>query len=74
MMSKQKAFLDNTKVIVMSTIAGVHTVVPKIGYSLCQILMAIKSKDDSEMGLFIFIDEQDSGEVYTTLFTVHKDR
>ena len=74
MMSKQKAFLDNTKVIATSTIAGVHTVVSKIGYSLCQILMAIKSKDDPDMGLFISIDEKDSDGAYTTLFTVHKDR
>ena len=73
-MSKQKAFLDNTKVIATSTIAGVHTVVSKIGYSLCQILMAIKSKDDPDMGLFISIDEKDSKGAYTTLFMVHKDR
>ena len=74
MMSKQRAFLDNTKVISTTTIAGVHTVVTNIGYSLCQSLMAIKSRDDAEMGLFISIDEQDSNGSYTTLFTVNKDR
>lgn len=74
MMSKQNTFLDNTKVISASTIAGAHTIVQKIGYSLCQIIMAIKSKDDSEIGLSISIHEQDSDSPYTTLFTVHKDR
>jgi hypothetical protein len=74
MMSKQRAFLDNTKVIRTSTIAGVHSVVKKIGFSLCQVLMAIKSKDDPDMGLFISIDEQDADGSYTTVFTVHNDR
>jgi hypothetical protein len=65
MMSKQRAFLDNTKVIRTSTIAGVHSVVKKI---------AIKSKDDPNMGLFISIDEQDADGSCTAVFTVHNDR
>jgi hypothetical protein len=75
MMAKQKVFQENTKHIHTSTIAGLHTVVTKIGFSLCQILMAIKSVDDTNtMGLFISIDEklQDGG--YTVVFTAHKDR
>jgi hypothetical protein len=74
MMSKQKVFQDNTKIIPTSTIAGLHTVVTKIGFSLCQILMAIKSNADKAMGLFISIDEQFLNNEYTTIFTVHKDR
>jgi hypothetical protein len=42
MMSKQKAFLDNTKVVHADAIAGLHAAIDKIGgFSLCQILMAM---------------------------------
>jgi hypothetical protein len=75
MMSKQKAFMANTKVVHTDTIAGLHTVLEKVGsYSLCQILMAIRSRDDAAMGLFIAIDEQHADGAYTTAFTVHNDR
>ena len=74
MMSKQKVFQETTKMIYTSTIAGVHTIAPKIGFSLCQILMAIKSAHDPDMGLFISIDEHFLAGEYSTIFTVHNDR
>jgi hypothetical protein len=73
MTSEQRAFLDNTKVIRTSAIAGVHSVVKKTGLSLCQVLMVIKSKDVPEMGLFISIDEQDADGSCAAVFTVHDD-
>jgi hypothetical protein len=72
MMSKQKAFLDNAKVVHADTIAGLHAAIDKIGgFSLCQILMATRLSDDKEMGLFITIDEQHLDGSHTTAFTVH---
>jgi hypothetical protein len=73
-MSKQKAFQSNTKYITSNTIAGIHFVVPEIHFSLCQILMSIKSLDDDTMGLFISIDEKLIDGSYEIIFTVHKDR
>jgi hypothetical protein len=74
MMSKQRRFLDTAKVIRTSAIAGVHSVVKKTRFSLCQVLMAIKSKDDPNMGLFVSIDEQDADGSCSAVFTVHNDR
>jgi hypothetical protein len=48
--------------------------VPEIGFSLCQILMAIKSTTDPDMGLFIAIDEVFQNGGYDVIFTAHKDR
>jgi hypothetical protein len=75
MMSKQKAFITNTKLIPAATIAGLHMVLEKAGgYSLCQTLMAIRSADDAEMGLFISIDKKQIDGSCTTIFTAHNDR
>jgi hypothetical protein len=74
MMSKQKVFLEQTKYIHTSTIAGIHIYISKIGFSLSQILMSIKSKKDESMTLFIAIDENLTGGSYEVVFTVHKDR
>jgi hypothetical protein len=74
MMSKQKMFLANTKYVNTSTIAGIHIVIPKIGFSLCQVLMSIKSQDFPDLGQFISIDEKISDGAWTVIFTVHKDR
>jgi hypothetical protein len=57
MMAKQRVFLANAKLISTTTIAGIHIAIPKIGFTLCQVLMAIKSIDFPGMGLFIAIDE-----------------
>ena len=74
MMSKQKVFLAQTKYINTSTIVGIHIFIDKIGFSLSQILMSIKSTSDESMGLFISIDENLTGGGYEVIFTVHKDR
>jgi hypothetical protein len=73
-MAKQRVFLANTKLISTITIAGSHIAILKIGFTLCQVLMAIKSIDFPGMGLFIAIDENFVEGSYTVLFTVHKDR
>jgi hypothetical protein len=75
MMSKQKAFLDNTRLIKTKTIAGIHTVMDEIGEcTLCQILMAIRSIPDPDHGLFIAIDELTEDDNCITVFTVHLER
>jgi hypothetical protein len=75
MMSKQKAFLDNAKVVRTLTIAGIHAVIKKIGeHTLCQILMAVRSTLDPEKGLFIGIDELQVGGKHIAALTVHLDR
>jgi hypothetical protein len=74
MMAKQRVFLASTKLINTTTIAGIHIAVPKIGFTLCQVLMAIKSIDFPNLGLFITINKNFIEGSYTVLFTVHKDR
>jgi hypothetical protein len=74
MMAKQKVFQENTKIINTTTIAGIHVIVQQIGFSLCQILMSIKSNRDRTMTVFISIDEQVIDGQYVVVFTAHKDR
>jgi hypothetical protein len=45
MLAKQKAFLASTKQIRANTIAGPHVLNPKVGHTLCQVLMSIRSVD-----------------------------
>jgi hypothetical protein len=44
------------------------------GYSLCQTLLAIRSADNAEIGLFILIDEKQIDGSCTTIFAAHNDR
>jgi hypothetical protein len=74
MMSKQKVFTESLEPITTTTIAGLHLYIPKIGYTLCQILMSMKSFNNPEMGLFISIDEQILPSSYQVTFMAHKDR
>jgi hypothetical protein len=74
MMAKQRVFLANTKLISTTTIAGIPIAIPRIGFTLCQVLMAIKLIDFPDIGLFISIAENFVEGSYTVLFTVHKDQ
>jgi hypothetical protein len=74
MMSKQKGFLTSLATILTTTIAGLHHYIPKLGYNLCQILMAMKLFKLPEMGLFISIDETIVDQSYNVTFTYHVDR
>jgi hypothetical protein len=74
MMCKQKVFLTSLATISMTTIAGLHHYIPKLGYNLCQILMAMKSFKSPEMGLFISIDKEIIDQSYNVTFTSHVDR
>ena len=74
MLAKQKAFLASTKQISTNTIACLHLPNAKVGYTLCQVLMSIRSVDNPELGLFISIDDELSERGYEVTFTVHNDR
>ena len=74
MLSKQKAFLENTKQISTNTIAGIHLLNDEIGFTLAQVLISIKSFNYPELGLFIAIDEEMTAGAYSVIFTVHLDR
>jgi hypothetical protein len=74
MMCKQKVFLTSLATISTTTIAGLHHYIPKLGYNLCQILMAMKSFKSPAMGLFISIDEEIIDQSYNVTFTSHVDR
>jgi hypothetical protein len=74
MMCKQKVFLASLSTISTTTIAGLHHYIPKLGYNLCQVLMAMKSFKSPEMGLFISIDEVLDDHNYMVTFTSHVDR
>jgi hypothetical protein len=74
MMCKQKMFLTSLATISTTTIAGLHHYIPKLGFNLCQILMAMKSCRSPETGLFIYIDEEIIDQSYNVTFTSHVDR
>jgi hypothetical protein len=74
MLSKQKAFLDNTRQINTSTIAGLHIFHPTIKFTLCQVLMSMRSIANPDFGLFISIDDKLTDHDYQVTFTVHLDR
>jgi hypothetical protein len=74
MMSKQKVFTESLEAIHTTTIVGLHLYIPQIGYTLCQILMSMKSFNDPNMGLFISIDEHILAASYVVTFMAHRDR
>ena len=73
-LAKQKAFLAHTKQIHTSTIAGLHSYHPTIKFTLCQVLMSMRSIDNPDLGLFISIDDDLSEKGYEVIFSVHLDR
>jgi hypothetical protein len=73
MMGKQKKLLKDAKVIYTDTICSLHYYVDQIGYTLCQILMSMRSANEPDMQLFMAVDERTFGS-YAVAFTVHKDR
>jgi hypothetical protein len=73
MMGKQKKIMKDAKTIYTYTICSLHFYVPQIGYTLCQILMSMRSTYEPETQLFMAVDERTYGS-YAVAFTVHKDR
>jgi hypothetical protein len=73
MIAKQKNIMKNAKVINTDTISSLHYYVPQIGYTLCQLLMSMRAPSDTEVQLFMAVDERSYGG-YAVSFTVHKDR
>jgi hypothetical protein len=73
MMGKQKKIMKDAKTIYTDTICSLHFYVPQIGYTLCQILMSMRSATDPGTQLFMAVDERTYGS-YAVAFTVHKDR
>jgi hypothetical protein len=73
MMGKQKKIMKDAKTIYTDTICSLHFYVPQIGYTLCQILMSMRSANDPDTQLFMAVDERTYGS-YAVAFTVHKDR
>jgi hypothetical protein len=73
MMGKQKKIVKDAKTIYTDTICGLHYYVPQIGYTLCQILMSMRSTHDPDTQLFMAVDERTYGS-YAVAFTVHRDR
>jgi hypothetical protein len=73
MVGKQKKIIKDSKPMFTDTICGLHYLVPELGYTLCQILMSMRSANDPDIQLFMVVDEQPFG-IYTVAFTVHKDR
>jgi hypothetical protein len=74
MLAKQKAFLASTKQIRTNTIAGLHILNSKVGHTLCQVLMSIRSVDYPEYTLFTSVDDHLSESEYEVIFTAHNDR
>ena len=74
MLAKQKAFLASTKQNSTNTIACLHSPNSKVGYTLCQVLMSIRSVDHPDLDLFISIDDELSERGNEVIFTVHIDR
>jgi hypothetical protein len=72
MVGKQKKISKDTLAVTTDTIAGLHIFVPKIGYTLCEILMAMRSASNPNTQLFMTVDERMWG-TYAVSFTVHKD-
>ena len=73
MVGKQKKIIKDSKPIFTDTICGLHYRVPELGYTLCQILMSMRSANDPDTQLFMAVDERPFG-TYAVAFTVHKDR
>jgi hypothetical protein len=73
MVGKQKKIVNEASGIHTDTICGLHYYVPQIGYTLCQILMSMRSANDPETQLFMVVDER-MWSTYAVTFTVHKDR
>ena len=74
-LAKQKAFLASTKQISTNTIACLHLPNSKVGYTLCQVLMSIRSVGhQQDLGLFISIDDELLESGYEVIFRVHIDR
>jgi len=73
MVGKQKKIIKDSKDISTDTICGLHYRVPELGYTLCQILMSMRSANDPDTQLFMAVDERPYG-TYAVVFTVHKDR
>jgi hypothetical protein len=73
MMGKQKKIMKDARTIYTDTICSLHYYVPQIGYTLCQILMSMRSANDPDTQLFMAVDERTYGS-YAVAFTVHKDR
>jgi hypothetical protein len=73
MMGKQKKIMKDAKTIYTDTICSLHLYVPQIGYTLCQIIMSMRSATDPGTQLFMAVDERTYGS-YVVTFTVHKDR
>jgi hypothetical protein len=57
MMGKQKKIMKDAKTIYTDTICSLHFYVPQIGYTLCQILMSMRSTYEPETPLFMAVDE-----------------
>jgi hypothetical protein len=73
MMGKQKKIIKDARIIYTDTISSLHFYVPQIGYTLCQILMSMRSANDRDTQLFMAVDERTYGS-YAVSLTVHKDR
>jgi len=72
MMGKQKKNMKDAKTIYTDTICGLHYSVPQIGYTLCQILMSMRSAHDPYTQLFMAVNKRTYGS-YAVAFTVQKD-
>jgi hypothetical protein len=73
MIGKQKKIMKLAKPLNTDTICGLHYLVPELGYTLCQILMSMRSPKNPEIQLFMAVDERSFGG-YGVTFTVHADR
>jgi hypothetical protein len=73
-MYKQKFFLTSLATITTTTIADLHNFIPKLGYNLCQILMAIKSFKTPKAGIRISINKEIIDHSYMVTFTSHVDQ
>jgi len=73
MVAKQQRILDKDSFILTNTLVGLHYCVPEIGFSLCQILMAMRSYTDPKKQLFMAVDER-RGNIPSLIFTVHIER
>jgi hypothetical protein len=72
MVAKQSRIIERSRDIITTARIGLHYVVPEIGLTLCQILMAMRSSRDHKKQLFMAVDERRGG-IYSIVFTVHQD-